>query len=158
MEEQPYVHVPETISRQAQDFLRTLKDPALTPRFPDPADMAAWNRLQAWAEADGEAKSAPLIKRCEPTVEKGALGGVPVLEIRPERVVGGGKVLVYTHGGAHVMYSATSTLGRAAIAAHETGLRVISVDYTLAPHAKYDPDFRIRWSRQSRRSCSAASA
>ena len=138
MEEQPYVHVPETISRQAQDFLRTLKDPALTPRFPDPADMAAWNRLQAWAEADGQAKSAPLIKRCEPTVEKGALGGVPVLEIRPKGWTDNGKVLVYTHGGAHVMYSATSTLGRAAIAAHETGLRVISVDYTLAPHAKYN--------------------
>lgn len=36
------------------------------------------------------------------------------------------------------MYSAASTLGRAVIAAHETGLRLISVDYMLAPHAQYD--------------------
>jgi acetyl esterase/lipase len=36
------------------------------------------------------------------------------------------------------MYSAASTLGRAVIAAHATGLQVISVDYTLAPQAKYN--------------------
>jgi len=29
-------------------------------------------------------------------------------------------------------------LGRAVVAAHTTGLRTISVDYTLAPHAKYN--------------------
>ena len=29
-------------------------------------------------------------------------------------------------------------MGRAVIAAHETGLRVISIDYTVAPHAKYN--------------------
>jgi len=36
------------------------------------------------------------------------------------------------------MYSAASMLGRAVVAAHETGLRVISVNYTLAPQAKYN--------------------
>src|ERR1700732_3027835 len=36
------------------------------------------------------------------------------------------------------MYSAASTLGRAVIFAHETGLRVVSVDYTVAPLAKYN--------------------
>ncbi len=29
--QRPYVHVPETVSPQAQEFLRTLKDPALVP-------------------------------------------------------------------------------------------------------------------------------
>jgi epsilon-lactone hydrolase len=138
MDNQPYVHIPETVSRQAQDFLRTLKDPALTPAFPDPTDMAGWKKLQAWAEADGKAKSEPLLKRYEHTVEEGELGGVPVLNVRPKGWKDNGKVLVYTHGGAHVMYSAVSMLGRAVVAAHTTGLRVISVDYTLAPHAKYN--------------------
>jgi len=59
MNNHPYVHIPETISRQAQEFLRTLKDPALTPAFPDPADFSGWKKLQAWAEADGKAKSEP---------------------------------------------------------------------------------------------------
>ena len=68
MVDQPYVHIPETVSRQAQEFFRTLKDPALTPTFPDPADISGWKKLQAWAEADGKAKSEPLLKRYEHTV------------------------------------------------------------------------------------------
>ena len=134
----PYVHIPETISPQAQDFLRALPDPSLRPRFPDPSDVAGWTKLQAWAEADGRAKSEPLVKRCEPSVDALELGGVPALDVRPKGWRDNGKVIVYTHGGAHVMYSAASSLGRAAIAALETGLRVVSVDYTLAPHARYN--------------------
>ena len=63
---------------------------------------------------------------------------VPVLDVRPKAWKDDGKAVIYTHGGAHVMYSAASTLGRAVIAAHETGFRVISIDYTLAPFAKYN--------------------
>jgi acetyl esterase/lipase len=136
--DQPYVHIPETVSRETQEFLRTLEDPALTPTFPDPADISGWKKLQARAEADGKAKSEPLLKRYEHTVEERELGGVPVLDVRPKGWKGDGRAVVYTHGGAHVMYSAASTLGRAVVAAHATGLRVISVDYTLAPHAKYN--------------------
>jgi epsilon-lactone hydrolase len=138
MGNQPYVHIPETVSRQAQEFLRTLTDPALNPAFPDPADISGWKKLQAWAEADGTAKSEPLLKRYEHTVVAAELGGVPVLDVRPKGWENNLKAVVYTHGGAHVMYSAASTLGRAVVTAHTTGLRVISVDYTLAPHAKYN--------------------
>jgi acetyl esterase/lipase len=137
-EKKPYLNIPETISPEAQAFLRTVPDPHLIPAFPDPADLAGWKKLQAWAEADGKAKSEPLLKRYAHTAAAGTLGGVPILDVRPKDWKDNGKVLVYTHGGAHVMYSAASTLGRAVIAAHETGLRVISVDYTLAPHAKYN--------------------
>ena len=59
-------------------------------------------------------------------------------DVRPKNWKDNGKVTVYTHGGAHVMYSAASSLGRAVVFAHETGLRVISVDYTVAPLAKYN--------------------
>src|SRR5580704_6539900 len=110
---QPYVHVPETVSPQAQEFLRTMKDPHLTPRFPDPSDLDGWKKLQAWAEADGKAKSEPLLKRYGHTVKELNLGGVPALDIRPQDWKDNGKVLVYTHGGAHVMNSAVSMLGRA---------------------------------------------
>ena len=94
--------------------------------------------MQEWAEADGKAKSEPLVKRFEPIVEQGELGGVPVLEVRPKDRKDNGKAIVYTHGDAYVMYSAASMLGRSAVAAQETGLRVISIDYTLAPHARYN--------------------
>lgn len=134
----PYVHVPDTVSPQAQEFLRALPDPALKPQFPDAHDIAGWTKLQAWAEADGRAKSDALLKRYDYTVQPLQLGGVPVLDVRPQGWTDNGKLVVYTHGGAHVMYSAASSLGRAVVAAHATGLRVISVDYTLAPHARYD--------------------
>src|SRR5437870_3727588 len=137
-QQHPYVNVPETVSKEAQEFLRTLRDPALMPAFPDAGDLAGWKKVQAFAEAAGTATSAPRLKRYEHTVGETSLGGVPVLDVRPKNWTDNRKVLVYTHGGAHVMSSAASTLGRAVIAAHETGLRVISVDYTLAPFAKYD--------------------
>lgn len=136
-EQRPYANIPDTISPEAQAFLRTLKDPALMPAFPGPDDLAGWEKVRALAEADGKAKSAPLLQRYEHTVTAGTLGGVPVLDVRPKNWEDNGKVAVYTHGGAHVMYSAASTLGRAVVFAHATGLRVLSIDYTVAPSAKY---------------------
>jgi acetyl esterase/lipase len=44
---------------------------------------------------------------------------------------------VYTHGGAYTLQSAESTLASSALVADRTGIRVISVDYTLAPHSKW---------------------
>jgi acetyl esterase/lipase len=137
-EQRPYVNIPDTISPQAQAFLQTIPDPHLIPVFPDPTDLPGWKKLQAWAEADAKAKSEPLLKRYAHTATPATLGGVPVLDVRPEGWKDNGRVLVYTHGGAHVMYSAASTLGRAVVAAHSTGLRIVSVDYTLAPWAKYN--------------------
>jgi len=78
------------------------------PAFPDPGDIAGWKKLQAWAEADGKAKSEPLLKRYAHTVTERKFGGVPVLDVRPAGWNDNGKLLVYTHGGAHVMYSAAS--------------------------------------------------
>src|SRR6058998_1613780 len=118
-QQHPYVNVPETVSKEAQEFLRTLRDPALMPAFPDAGDLAGWKKVQAFAEAAGTATSAPRLKRYEHTVGETSLGGVPVLDVRPKNWTDNGKVLVYTHGGAHVMSSAASTLGRAVIAAHE---------------------------------------
>jgi len=127
-QQQAYVHIPGTVSQQAQAFLRTLQNPALMPAFPEPDDLAGWEKLRAFAEADGKASSAPLLQRYAPTVTEGRLGGVPVLDVRPQNWQDNGKVAVYTHGGAHVMYSAASMLGRAVVFAHATGLRVISVE------------------------------
>ncbi|MFO1088380.1 MAG: alpha/beta hydrolase [Hyphomicrobiales bacterium] len=118
--------------------MATLPDPATKPAFPAASDIEGWRKLQAWAEADGKAKSEPLLKRFPHEAIRGELGGIPVIDVRPGGWRDDGKAVVYTHGGAHVMYSAESSLGRAVIFAHETGLRVISVDYTLAPHVKFD--------------------
>lgn len=137
-ESRPYVHVPVTISPQAQAFLAKMPDPHLIPQFPEAHDIAGWKKFQAAVEADGIAKSEAILKRYPHTVTEGKLGGIPILDVRPKDWKDNGKVLVYTHGGAHTMYSAKSMLGRAVVAANTTGLRIISIDYTIAPHAKYN--------------------
>ena len=66
------------------------------------------------------------------------MAGVPVLEVRPRGWKDNGKLLIYTHGGGYTLYSARSTLGTAALTAAATGYRVLSIDYTLAPQAKWE--------------------
>ena len=45
--------------------------------------------------------------------------------------------LVYIHGGSYTSGSADSTIGNAVVISEFTGLRVISIDYTVAPRAKW---------------------
>ncbi len=136
--QEPFLHIPETVSKEAQEFLRTLKDPAQAPAFPDPQDLTAWKNVQAFVEKDALIQSEPIVKRYAPTIAARNLGGIPVQDVRPKGWKESGKVVVYVHGGAHTLYSAKSTLGRAAIFADDTGHRLISVDYTLAPAAKFN--------------------
>ena len=47
-------------------------------------------------------------------------------------------MLVYTYGGAYTFGSADSTSGIPALVANETGLRVIPINYTVAPFSKWN--------------------
>lgn len=132
-----YAHIPSTVSEEAAAIIRMLPDPSLQPEAPAPNDIEAWKAAQQAREAFSLERQKSIVDRLQPTVTKMKLGGVPVLEIKPRNWKDNGKVLVYTHGGAYTMLSAKSTLGSAALMADVTGLRVISVDYTLAPHAKW---------------------
>jgi epsilon-lactone hydrolase len=133
----PFLNIPETVSKEAQKFLRTLKDPALAPPFPDSNDLTGWKKVQAFVETEAKAQSETIVKQYAPTVAERDLGGIPVLDVRPKGWTENRKIVVYVHGGAHTLYSAKSTLGRAAIFAEDTGHRLISVDYKLAPEAKF---------------------
>ena len=84
------------------------------------------------------AQSDAIVSRYAPTITERSLAGAPVQDVRPNGWRDNRKVVVYVHGGAHTLYSAISMLGRTAIFADDTGHRVISVDYTLAPEAKFD--------------------
>ena len=134
---QPYLSVPTTVSPEWQKLLGSLPDPHLGPQYPAPDDLAGWKRVQDGLEAQrGQAVDA-LIEQYGVSVAPRVMGGVPVLDITPRGWRDDGKVLVYVHGGAYTLFSARSTLPSSALAAARTGLRVISVDYTLAPHAKW---------------------
>jgi acetyl esterase/lipase len=133
----PFVQVPDTVSPEARKYLESLPNPADLPAWPAPDDLAGWKRAQEAGEVASELLVRATLKRFEPTVTERKIGDVPVLEIKPKGWKDNGKLLVHAHGGAYTMYSARSRLHSSVPAADATGLRVISVDYTLAPVGKW---------------------
>jgi acetyl esterase/lipase len=128
---------PSTISRQAREALAKFSRAAATAPLPPPHDIEAWKKVQAGIEKKRAEANAAVVEQYQPLIQERRLGGVPVLDIKPKNWKQSSNVLVYTHGGAYALYSARSRLMSAVPMAHDTGLRVISVDYTLAPHAQW---------------------
>ncbi|MEE9287162.1 MAG: alpha/beta hydrolase [Gammaproteobacteria bacterium] len=135
--EASYAHIPTTVSEEAAAIIRMLPDPSLKPAAPAHDDIKAWTAIQREMAAIGIKRSKPIVDKLDPIVTDMKLGGVPVLDIKPRNWKDNGKVMLYTHGGAYTLFGAHSTLGSAALMAATTGLRVISIDYTLAPHARW---------------------
>jgi len=133
-----YLDVPDTVSPEWQVYLRGLPNPALRPVPPVPGDVEGWKEYQLAREKDRLPDAEAAVKKFDPTVTEAVLGGVPVLDIRPKGWRDIGKLLIYAHGGAYALFSARSTLASSALVADRTGLRVISVDYTLAPLANWE--------------------
>jgi len=136
-EAEPFIRAPDTVSPQARKYLELLPDPASLPALPAPNDLIGWKRAWLANEAANEPRVRATLKRYRPSVTKRTLGGVPVLDIKPKGWKENGKVRVHAHGGAYVLNSAHSRLQASVPAAAVTGLRVVSVDYTLAPVGKW---------------------
>lgn len=83
-------------------------------------------------------ESQPIIDSYQSNVTYTKLGGINVLDVKPQDWKDNGKILVYLHGGWYTFFSANSTLGAVTPVVNTTGLRVISVDYTLAPFSKWN--------------------
>jgi acetyl esterase/lipase len=135
---QSFANIPTTISPEAQAILRLLPNPAHPPFDPQAGDLEGWKIVEANFDKMLRPASEATVNRLKPEVIHRSINGIPVVEVRPKGWKDNGKVVVYTHGGAYVQGSADDTLIEAAILADEAGLRIISVDYTLAPFAKWD--------------------
>ncbi len=132
----PYRQVPDTVSEDWADLFESLLDPTEAPPPPDPGDLEGWRErtqvLEAERLAMGLGDSGPGVE-----VTPTQIGGVPVLEVHPDGWVDDGRVVLYAHGGGYVAFTSRSTIGNAALVARASGLRVVSIDYTLAPHARW---------------------
>jgi epsilon-lactone hydrolase len=75
-------------------------------------------------------------------VHETSLGGRPALRISPVGAVGavGSGVLLYLHGGSHVVGSPRTALGLTAGLVVRTGIPGISLDYRLAPEHPFPAD------------------
>lgn len=133
-----YNFIPDTISKEAQKELSAIYDAKAYERvFPAADDLKGWKITQADGERGKSEMSKKALAYNRVTISETKMGGIPVIDIRPEGWKDNGKVIVYTHGGAYTMFSAYSTLNSSAPMSRVTGLRVISVDYTTAPFAKW---------------------
>ena len=105
--------------------------------MPAPGDLKTW----AYAHDMGEQGQLPyvpaIISAYGVTVESASLGGVPVLSVTPKGWVDDGRILIYVHGGAFTFLSARSTLFESGLMANRSGMKVVSVDYTPAPAARW---------------------
>jgi epsilon-lactone hydrolase len=137
-------YVPETVSPESQYILHMMQGPQAT-SLPGPNDIQAWKKIRSYVPPQSRAiakdpeiskRTTDTLKRYPSTSKKGSLGGVPVVEIAAENWRENGKVLVYVHGGGYVTGGPEFGLG--GWVSGETGLRIVSVGYTLAPEAKWN--------------------
>jgi len=133
------IFVPSTISSEARQVLNQLiLAKPYTRAAPPASDLENWRKLHDGAEEGSKGGSEDAVARNNVTVAEANLGGVPILDIRPDNWTDNGKVLVYTHGGAYTLFSARSTLPSSAKMSRATGMRTISVNYTTAPFAHWE--------------------
>ena len=131
-----WANVPKTISPEWGAFFSAKGQGREIP-MPDPDDIEGRKAVQA---ANDEAKEAAADEKAAAfgvTYEESKIAGIPVVEVTPSKLASTDKIAVYTHGGAYVLNSARAVIEAAMFFSAETGLRVIAVDYTLAPHSRW---------------------
>jgi monoterpene epsilon-lactone hydrolase len=131
-------YIPSTISKGAQEILKNLIMNFPAPAFPNPDDLKGWQELNQQISQGFSQMSQPIVDSYQSNITATKLGDINVLDIKPKDWRDNGKVLIYLHGGGYTLLGANSTLGFAVPVANSTGLRVISVDYSLAPSSKWN--------------------
>jgi len=130
--------VPSTISDDAKEAIAMFTREAREMPMPKPDDHESWLAARAGVEETFAPMCEMVVKQYEPQIENRTLGGVAVLDIKPKNWQTSRNILVYTHGGAYTLFSSRSTLTSSVPVAADTGLRVISIDYSLAPEANWN--------------------
>ena len=130
--------VPTTISEQAQEILKNLSMNIPSISTPDPSDLEGWAKLNQQLGSMNIYGPQSIVDSYQSNITYTKLGDVNVIDVKPNGWKDNGKILMYLHGGGYTLLNANSTLGAVMPVANSTGLRVISVDYTLAPLSKWN--------------------
>lgn len=132
------IYIPQTISKESQDFLKDFNQYASVLVTPSPDNLKEWQSLNQQITPMFSEMSKPIVDMYQPNISSTELGGVRVIDIKPKDWIDDDKVLVFVHGGGFTSLSANSSLGFTVPVANKTGLHVISIDYTLAPTSKWN--------------------
>lgn len=132
--------IASTVSPEAAAILKPIYEQvkAATAKPPErPVTLEDFEKFRAPGEKAAAENLAKQAASLGVAVTDDQINGVPVLRIRPIETKSAGRVLVYVHGGAYVMGSTKQNLLMAAKIATASRSEVISVEYTLAPRAKW---------------------
>jgi acetyl esterase/lipase len=131
--------LPTTISQEAREYFTSEFSPEIRDgrSYPEANDAVGWREYNRTELVKRASFNQALRRRYEPILIESTMGGVPVLDVRPRGWLENDKVLVYTHGGGYVGGIASDALDSVLPLADESRLRIISVSYTLAPHANF---------------------
>ncbi len=132
-----WAYAPDTISPEWGEFIAE-KGKHREHALPALDDIEGWKKFQAAAAERGEAQADAIARAFNVSYTETRLGGVPIVEVTPGAPRRTDRIVVYTHGGGYVLFSARSAMHTSALMAAATGLKVYSIDYTLAPHSKWD--------------------
>ena len=105
---------------------------------PEANDLEGWEKLNKQISTMSTAQSQSFVDSFESNITSTKLGNVNVLDIKPANWTDNGKILIYVHGGGYTILGANSTLNNSVPMANATGLRVMSIDYSLAPSSNWN--------------------
>jgi acetyl esterase/lipase len=136
-----YFHIPKTISSEAQELLknktRLIREGGT--HFPKGnTSRSKWKALQNFVDDLVLNGLEPIKEYYKPSIDTIQIGGVRAINIKPKDYKKSDKIIFYIHGGAYVVLHADVTLASMLPLAEATGLRIVAIDYTLAPEAKFE--------------------
>ena len=134
----PRFRIAPTVSAEAaRDLAPVFAVNATLPPPVRPVSLDDWDRQNAAIEQRFAPRSKAYADKLGVIMTDDRIGGVPVVRLRPAGYRPGGPLLIYLHGGAYTRFSAHAEVIPAALIASATRDEVISVDYTLAPRARW---------------------
>jgi len=133
-------YVTKTISKRAQELMKArVRIGKSTAQFPKgDAPHSEWKKVQDNLDTIVFNGLQPIKDKYQPKIDTLLIGGIRAIDIKPKNYKKSNKVLVYIHGGAYVVLHADMTLASILPLAEASGLRIIAIDYSLAPQAKFN--------------------
>lgn len=133
--------LPATVSAQWKEafvnLIGAIKAAGGIPEQPTGNNIERWRAFSVRNNRLGELLAAPVLKRLQTQIQIHQLGNVSVVEYIPRRRRDPDRRVVYLHGGSYVAGSAKANAVAPSMMADLLDQSVYSVEYTLAPIARF---------------------
>ena len=130
------IPLPHGASDELRDSIAATPPPDLSPDAALPADETALKAFVAEADAATTQMMHELRDSVDASVSPDSIGGVPVFHVTPAELDPRHEdhLFMHVHGGAFVLNGGEAGVTEAILIAHNLGIRVVSIDYRMAPN------------------------